>query len=544
MNRTCMFKSILRPVAVAVLLVMAIAAIRAKASTSVFLSAVTYKSGGDGAMSVAVADVNGDTRPDVVVVNACPITGCSDREAVAVLLANGDGTFEEAVTYGSGGVTTSTDGSDSGIASVAIADVNKDTKADLVVTNPCGTGGECTSGSVGVLLGNGDGTFQPAVTYGSGGYVDPSVTVADMNQDGNPDLVVANTCADSLCDGSGLVGVLFGNGDGTFQAVFIYESGGKFAQSVAVGDVNRDGRLDILVANERDSVAALLGNGDGTFQSAVTYEAIGFHRFIAIADVNNDGNPDLVVPSYSSHSVDVLLGNGDATFGAPISSDTGGLNVPALAVADVSGDDALDVLAVNACADFNCVTGTVAVLLGNADGTFQPAVTYDSGGNLPGSIAVADVNGDAKPDVVVANFKIDSLPLTGGGSVGVLLNGSAGPIPTRIDIKPGAFPNRVNPHSHALLRVALLATDTFDLTVVDPRTVRFGPAGARPFAVRERDVNGDGRLDAVYYFKTNLTGIACGDTSASLVVIAEGQTFAGTDSIQTKECRHAAEWRE
>jgi FG-GAP repeat len=176
---------------------------------------------------------------------------------------------------------------------------------------------------------------------------------------------------------------------------------------------------------------------------------------------------------------------------------------------------------------------------------FQPAVTYDSGGNLPGSIAVADVNGDATPDVVVANFQIDSLRLTGGGSVSVLLNSSVGPGPARIDIKPGQFRNRVNPHSHALLRVALLATDTFDLTVVDPRTVRFGPAGARPFAVRERDVNGDGRLDAVYYFKTNLTGIACGDTSASLVgVIAEGQPFAGTDLIQTEGCRHAAEWRE
>jgi hypothetical protein len=423
--------------------------------------------------------------------------------------------------------------------------VNKDGKADLVVTNPCGAGGECTSGSVGVLLGNGDGTFQSAMTYGSGGYLDTAVAVADMNQDGNPDLVVANTCADNICEGDGLVGVLFGNGDGTFQAALIYGSGGRFAQSVAVADVNGDGRLDILAANESGSIGALLGNGDGTFQPAAAYASPGSHRSIVIADVNGDGNPDVVVPSYTSHSVDVLLGNADGTFRDPISSDAGGLDAAALAVADVNGDGVLDALAVSSCADFNCMTGTLQVLPGNADGTFQPAVSYDSGGNIPGSIAVADLNGDAKPDVVMANVKLDSFPLSGAGSVAVLLNSSLGPAPARIDIEPGQFPNRVNPHSHALLRVALLATDTVDPTLVDPTTVRFGPARARPVGVREKDVDGDGRSDAVYDFKTNQTGIACGDTSAGLVgVIEEGQIFAGTDSVQTLGCQQAAERRQ
>jgi FG-GAP-like repeat len=296
------------------------------------------------------------------------------------------------------------------------------------------------------------------VTYASGGYVDTSVVVADLNQDGNPDLVMANDCATKACDTEGLVGVLLGNGDGTFQPASMYDSGGKNAQSIALGDVNRDGQLHILVAKEIDSIAELLGNGDGTFQPAVTVEVPGSHRVLVVADVNNDHNPDLVVPNYTANSVEVLLGNGDATFGALTSSDTGGLNVPSLAVADVNNDGALDVLAVNSCADFNCVTGTVAVLLGHADGTFQPAVTYDSGGNLPGSIAVGDINSDEKPDIVVANLKFDAQPLTGGGSAGVLLNSSLGPIPVRIDIKPGQVPNRVNPHSHALLRVALLAT--------------------------------------------------------------------------------------
>ena len=107
------------------------------------------------------------------------------------------------------------------------------------------------NGTVGVLLGNGDGTFQTAVTYGSGGYYADSVAVADVNGDGKPDLVVANACASSSnCANGGSVGVLLGNGDGTFQAAVTYGSGGQYEpDSVAVADVNGDGKPDLLVAN-------------------------------------------------------------------------------------------------------------------------------------------------------------------------------------------------------------------------------------------------------------------------------------------------------
>ena len=114
-------------------------------------------------MSSAVADVNGDGKPDLVVPNGCSNGGCSDSEPIGVLLGNGDGVFQPALTYGSGGTS-------SGLGSVAIADVDGDGKPDMVVTNACGKDSNCTTGSLGVLLGNGDGTFRPAVTYGSGGY--------------------------------------------------------------------------------------------------------------------------------------------------------------------------------------------------------------------------------------------------------------------------------------------------------------------------------------------------------------------------------------
>lgn len=141
------------------------------------------------------------------------------------------------MTYGPGGVTP---------LFVAVVDVNADGKLDLVVANRCGNNGCLADSLVSVLLGNGDGTFQPALNYDSGGLFTSSVAVADVNGDGKPDLLVANDCADPNCDGS--VDVLLGNGDGTFQTGVSYLTGGNDAFSIAVGDVNGDGKPDLAVA--------------------------------------------------------------------------------------------------------------------------------------------------------------------------------------------------------------------------------------------------------------------------------------------------------
>src|SRR4029077_9673154 len=172
---------------------------------------------------------------------------------------NGDGTFQAGVSYGSGGQYA---------FSVAVGDVNGDGKMDLIVSNQCARSNNCTNGSVSVLLGNGDGTFQAALSYGSGGQYTFSVAAEDVNGDGRPDLLVSNECADNTC-GNGSVGVLLGNGDGTFHAAVSYGTGGQYAYSVAVGDVNGDGKPDLVVAHQL-SVAVLLGNGDGTFQTAMS----------------------------------------------------------------------------------------------------------------------------------------------------------------------------------------------------------------------------------------------------------------------------------
>jgi FG-GAP-like repeat len=397
-------------------------------NTPLFLPVVTYSSGGTGASSVAVADVNGDGKPDLVVANICASdTDCS-KGTVAVLLGNGDGTFQTAVTYGSGG---------QGATSVAVGDLNGDGKPDLAVAN-------AGSPHVGVLLGNGDGTFQTVQRYPSGGFGTSSVAIADVNGDGKLDLVIVNCGTCGLQEA--VAGVLLGNGDGTFEPVRTMPLQQYYSRSIAVADVNGDGKPDLVVSFfescpvlsgcETGGVGVLLGNGDGTFQPVQIYNSRVYAvSVVAVADLNGNGRPDVVVGGSCltfSPCLDlgVLLGNGDHTFQPAAVYGSGGVNVLSVAVADVNGDGKPDLLVANECPFSDCFNkAVVGVLPGNGDGTFQRAITFSSGGYLAHEVAVGDVNGDGRPDVVVVDlcsgeFSCDNEDGTVGGLglVGVLLN--------------------------------------------------------------------------------------------------------------------------
>ncbi len=364
-----------------------------------FLPAVTYETGSGSLNAAPSTLVIADVDGDgkLDVVATNEGGGTNGEGSVVVLLGRGDGTLGPVMTYDSGGRVAT---------SVVVADINGDHKPDLVVSN-CGPSNvdACKTGTavVGVLVGNGDGTFQPVVVYESGWQGTYSVAVADVNGDSKLDLLVAHLGGSDF--GNGAVGVLLGNGDGTFRPAEIYQLVSGSTYSLAVGDVNGDGKPDLLVADTcvnpeqctQGAVGVFLGNGDGSFQPEITYGSGGPFAFaIAKGDVNGDGKPDLLGTDGSSNKLGVLLGNGDGTFQPAVTYSSGSGAAWSLTLADVNADDKLDALVTH------FFDGTLGVLLANGDGTFQSAITYDSGGSSPGSVAVGDLNGDGLPDVVIS----------------------------------------------------------------------------------------------------------------------------------------------
>ncbi|PYK95903.1 MAG: hypothetical protein DME36_00245 [Verrucomicrobia bacterium] len=346
-------------------------------------------------------------------------------------------------------------------SSVAVGDFNRDGVPDVAVAN-------YGSNTVSVLLGNGDGTFQPALTLAADANPE-FVAVSDFNRDGVPDLVVA-------CSGSNSVSVFLGNGDGTFQPARNFAANG--GQSVAVGDFNGDGVQDLAVADYNlnnvpgsDTVSVLLGNGGGTFQPARTFATAGMNPVtVAVGDFNGDGRPDLAVTNSANTSsgavpgnVSVLLGNGDGTFQpARTLAANGGQSV---AVGDFNGDGVSDLAVANF--DFNIQgPNTVSVLLGNPDGTFQAPLSFGAGTN-PDSVAVGDFNGDGLQDLAVANFN--------SNTVSVLINNTVAALNTLTVNKAGTGSGTVTSSDGGInCGPTCLASYTSGTTVTLTATPAFG----------------------------------------------------------------------
>jgi FG-GAP-like repeat/Bacterial Ig-like domain (group 3) len=325
----------------------------------------------EGSRILAIKDLTGDGRPDVLVSNFFD-------SSVSFFLGFGDGTFRPTAFSDAGGP----------VSSIALADVNEDGKTDLVASlyEDRRTG---NSGGVAVLFGNGDGSFQSPVIYDTGGFDANSVAIADVNGDGHLDLVVGTN--------GGSTSVFLNNGDGTFQDAVVYFTGS--AESVVMADVNGDSRPDMLVSTNDNALLLFLNNGDGTFQGFENLDVGGWCFGAAVADINGDGKPDVVAGFVSSltglDGVSVLLGNGDGTFQPPIVTGVGNdaAGIASIAIQDLDGDGRPDVVLAD---------GNARVLLSNGDGTFQP-IQKNHAGSLAytSTVAVADLNGDGKPDVVM-----------------------------------------------------------------------------------------------------------------------------------------------
>jgi streptogramin lyase len=343
-----------------------------------------------------VADLRQNGTLDVITLNA---GDTSHDGSVSVLLGNGDGTFGAAQSFPAGHSPQSS----------VVADVNGDGILDLVVAD-AGSFRQ-NDGGLRLLLGNGDGTFQAPVDLLSGRNLS-DVVAGDFNGDGKLDLVVA-TDRLSLVPDPGVYELL-GNGDGTFQppARITPQTG-----PLAAGDFHHAGTPDLVVGPTEiggDAIRLFPGNGDGTFRDpqVLRVPAGAFITRMLVGDLRQNGTLDLVVNA-GFEGVHVFLGNGDGTLGAPVfypASDFRFFGPAGLALGDFNGDGIPDLVT----ALGQSPRGTVSVLLGNGDGTFQEPRLFATGGSNPFGVAVGDFNGDRRDDVVVAN--------TFSNNIAVLLN--------------------------------------------------------------------------------------------------------------------------
>ena len=346
---------------------------------------------------------------------------------------------------------------------MALADVNHDGKLDLITANQ-------NSNNVSVLLGNGNGTFQAATTIGTGGTGPASVSVADVNGDGQPDIVAANY-------NSNTVSILLGTGTGSFAlSGSPIATGGSGVKSAVVADMNGDGKPDIVATNYNSgTVTVLVGNGTGSFtQTTDSPVSVGSTPYnVVVADVNGDGRPDIITANRYNYSISVLLNDPAPTgtgFFAPWAASpfATGEHPYDVAIADLNGDGKPDLVTAN------YADNTVSVLLGNGSGGFTAGPALATGVE-PFFVAVADVNNDGKPDIITANYGLGT-----GGNLNVFLgNGSGG----------------------------------FTATAASP----FGDGGAGLVAVEVADVNGDGKLDLVV---TNFNSSTPSASCSAMVVVA------------------------
>ena len=408
----------------------------------------------NGAGFIALGDLNGDGNQDVAIVN-----GTSD--VLVVRLGNADGTFgPEGQPYPVGVQAMQP----------TIADFNGDGKLDVAVANQNCLSIPCPSGSVSILLGNGDGTFQPQ-TQVSTAPGPTQVAVGDFNADGRLDLAVAAYADTNSGPSNGtMVSILLGNGDGTFGPHVDYTAGTGVA-AVVIDDFNKDGKLDLAVVNETcpganctpASFSVLLGNGDGTFQTHQDYVTHGRGPFYAMtADFNGDGNADIAV--VNSGSVVVLFGNGDGTFNL-----AGHLyQVPGAytgTLADVNGDGIVDIVTANP------VSSNISVLFGKGDGTFEtPSNTISR--KYPEFVVAGDFNHDGRIDLVAINIY--------GEMLTAFLQSTIALNPAGLHFPPQIVGTTSNPESSTIANVGGSAVNMMGISVVGKNAGDFAQSNNCP----------------------------------------------------------------
>ncbi len=484
-----------------------------------FITPPSYSIDGK-AEAIAVGKFNHDGLPDLAVVGGGRLT---------ILAGTIDGDFQTLVMYSQAG------------RHVIAADFTGDNVLDLATAKEWGTG------TVYVLVGNGNGTFKPPVSYtgnapgilaagdfdGDGDvdlaaadydYFGPNgkvgilinsgtgafssggtystgtnphdITTGDFDNDGDLDLAVTghyyvNDLQDTI------VKVLLGNGDGQFHFGATYNDARPVA--LTTGDFNADGRLDLAVANhdgvgsnnDKNGVSVWLGNGNGTFKFKKAYDIASYPISIATGDLDGNGQLDLVIVSSLASNVSVLHGTGGGNFVAATGYGLAEEDGSDVVVEDLDNDGDLDMA--GACGR------AITVLRNNGSGNFQPAVAnLVTGGAL--NVTSADFNADGTPDIAVSggpgypSNKVIVIPVQANGSFGAAVSYTVGTGPegfVAADFNNDGFPDLATSNSSNNISVLM---NKGDGTFFPTQTFA---AGVSPRSIGAADFTGDGKLDLI-----------------------------------------------
>ncbi|CAF2767020.1 unnamed protein product [Rotaria sp. Silwood2] len=318
------------------------------------------------------ADFNNDNQLDIAV-------SFSETNFIDIFLGYANGTFIYHISYSTGSTPTV----------IAVGDFNNDKQLDIAVINSQGF-------SFSIFLGYGNGTFTEQRIYSTGSSSPDSIVVSDFNQDDNLDVVVANK-------GNDYIGIFLGHGNGTFaEKISYWRSTNSSALWIAVDDFNNDRILDLAIASrDIDEIEILLGYGNGSFRSVTTYST-GYDSSpysIAVGDLNNDGSIDIAVANQDSKNIGIFYGYGNGTFSSQITIPMGSNSILAMiAIADLNNDKILDIIV----SDIGNGDGNISVLYGYGYGKFAMLKTYSTGINsYPTSFVICDFNNDSRADLAI-----------------------------------------------------------------------------------------------------------------------------------------------
>ena len=476
---------------------------------------------------ISIADLNNDRILDLAVLN-------QNLDNIGVFLGYGNGSFGRQTTYPTG--------ASSNPNAMVIADFNHDGRLDIAAVNRAmsnvvvllghpptvpynqlSQSNSTIANDLPILLGEYYADFRSQLPYSSGASSHPySVAVGDLNNDERMDLIVAYSGHSSL-------GIFVGQGDGSFPTEMIYPlNESSNPQNLIVHDFNNDNLLDVVVTDPRnDSIILLLGSGNGTFTNVRYSTGVGSNpNGLMVGNLNNDQYLDLLVAETGADAIEIFYGFNYTLFDRQILGDTGKNTGPiSMVVADFNNDGHLDA----AAALFS--NNNVGVFLNDGNGTFT-SVTYfaDVPTSHPWSVAVGDFNNDQQLDIAIAEWGVDSISIIlgyGNGSFTSPILYSTGPRTRPVYVAVGDFN-----HDHSLdIISANYGGDSVALFLgygngsFQQSTTFFTGLGSAPNSVAVADVNNDTHLDLVIVNngKDNI-GICLGDGKGNFT---EQITFSG-----------------